>query len=86
MIFSPVIKYAKIIGGVILALIPVLAYVFGRRDAKEIEQAKIAKQVLRAEKSRGEFYKDMAEAAHEVQNNRPDSRDDLVNRLRNNGL
>lgn len=86
MIFSPIVKYAKIIGGIILALVPVLAYVFGRKDARELEQAKAAKQILRAEKRRGDFYKDMAEATHEVQNNRPTNRDDLVKRLRDSGL
>lgn len=86
MIFFPVIKYAKIVGGIILALVPVLAYVFGRKDAKEIEQARAAKQILRAEKDRGEFYKDMAEATNEIQNTRPTNRDDIVKRLRDTGL
>ena len=86
MIFSTVIKYAKIVGGIILSLVPVLAYVFGRKDAKEIGQARAAKQILRAEKDRGEFYKDMAEAANEIQNTRPTNRDDIVKRLRDTGL
>jgi hypothetical protein len=86
MILSRITDWFKIAAGILLALIPVLAYVLGRKDAKEAEQAKAAKEVLRSEKGRSEFYKDMAEATHEAETKRPGDRDELVKRLRQHGL
>lgn len=85
-LFNRFVKWWKLLAGFVLAALPVIAYMFGRKEGKKIEEAKQVKEAVRVEKARTEFYKSMEQAAHEVQNNRPVSGDDLVDRLRKHGL
>ena len=85
-IFNRLVNWWKLIAGFTLAALPVIAYMFGRKEGKKIEEVKQVKETVRVEKARTEFYKAMEQAAHEVQNNRPADRDDLVDRLRKHGL
>ncbi len=84
--FGRVVAYWKLIVAAILAALPVIAYVFGRKDGRKIEQTHAAQEVVKTEKARSDFYKDIAEATHEAQANRPADRDDLVKRVREHGL
>lgn len=72
--------------GALVAAIPVIAYVFGRKDGKNIEHTNQMKEAVRAEKTRADFYYEMERAANEAHANRPASRDGVVERLRKHGL
>lgn len=85
-VLSRVVSYWKLALGVIVAALPVVAYVFGRKDGKKLEQNKAVQEVVKTEQARSDFYKDIAEATHEAQANRPTDRDDLVKRVREHGL
>lgn len=80
------VNWWKLVVGVLLAAIPVVAYVFGRKDGKAVVEKKVVEDALRTEHDRAEFYKSIGEAADEATNNRPADRDDLVKRVRQHGL
>lgn len=76
----------KLVVGVVVAAIPVIAYMFGRKDGKSIEQTNNMKEAVRAEKTRADFYYEMEKAANEAHAKRPVTRDGVVERLRKHGL
>lgn len=84
--FGRVVMYWKLVVAILLAALPVVAYVFGRKDGKKIEQNNTMSEVVKTEKDRSNFYKEIAEATHEAQTTRPTNRDDLVKRVREHGL
>lgn len=84
--FGRLISWWKLILGFIIAAIPVIAYVIGRREGKAIVQNDVLKDTARTEKERADFYKEMGEASNEAQSNRPANRDQLIDRLRQHGL
>lgn len=84
--FGRLINWWKLILGFIIAAIPVIAYVVGRREGRSIEKTEVLKDTVRTEKERAEFYKEMGEASNEAQSNRPANRDQLIDRLRQHGL
>jgi hypothetical protein len=85
-VLSKITQWWRIILGVLVAMIPVIAYIFGRKDGTHREKLQRIEDAARAERNRAEFYKDLGEAQSEAQINRPVSRDDIVERLRKNGL
>jgi uncharacterized membrane protein len=80
------VNWWKLALGVFLAALPVIAYVFGRRDGKTIEREKVMEDAVRSEGERADFYKSIGEAVNEAEANRPADRDKLVKRLRQHGL
>lgn len=84
--FGRLVAWWKLFLGVLLAALPVIAYVFGRKEGKKIETVEVLKEQARTEEERADFYKEMEQASHEVQDNRPANRDELVKRLRKQGL
>jgi hypothetical protein len=78
-------KIQIIIAAVVAALLPIL-YIIGRRDGAKGEVVKQTQAALEAEKTKAEFYQDIQEANNEVENSKPRSRGDLINRLRGRGL
>lgn len=78
--------YWKLILGVLVASIPVITYIFGRKDGGLVEKDKQAKDAVRTESKRADFYKDIGEATNEAQANRPTDRKQLIDRLREHGL
>lgn len=85
-VLSKITDWWKVIAGVLVAMIPVIAYIFGRKDGTHREKLQRIEDAARAERERAEFYKDLGEAQNEAQANRPISSDDIVERLRKNGL
>lgn len=84
--FGRLVNWWKLLLGALAVMIPVLAYVFGRKDGKLAFEKEAMQDAVRTEKSRADFYKDMGEASYEAQSNRPSSSDDLVDRVRKHGL
>lgn len=80
------VDWWKLIIGIVLAALPVIAYVFGRKDGRSLEKEKVMEDVVRTEKERADFYKNIGEASNEAQANRPANRDELTQRLRQHGL
>lgn len=85
-VLSKITQWWKIILGVVVALIPLIAYIFGRKDGTHREKLQRIEDAARAERQRAEFYKDLGEAQNEAQTNRPITSDSIVERLRKNGL
>lgn len=86
LILGRFVSWWKLALGVALAALPVIAYVFGRKDGKTIEREKVMEDAVRSEGERADFYKNIGEAASEAQANRPADRGKLVKRLRQHGL
>jgi hypothetical protein len=78
--------YWQLLVGLLVASIPVVTYLFGRKDGAVSEKEKFIKDTVRREVERADFYKGMGEATHEAQANRPNNRDELIERLRKHGL
>lgn len=78
-------KIKVIIVGIVAALLPIL-YILGRRDGKKIEEVKQIKASAEAMEDRAEFYRDMESTNSEIESNKPVTRDDVVERLREHGL
>lgn len=78
-------KIKVIIVGVVAALLPIL-YILGRRDGKKIEEVKQIKASAEAMEDRAEFYREMESTNSEIESNKPVTRDDVVERLREHGL
>lgn len=65
--------------------LPIL-YVLGRlTGGSKIKQAVLKEEAEKAER-RADFYKAIAEDEREIEANKPDNRDDLVSKLRSDGL
>lgn len=79
-------QWWTVIAGVAIAMIPVIAYIFGRKDGTHREKLQRIEDAARSERERAEFYKDLGEATNEAQANRPITSTDIVERLRKNGL
>lgn len=71
--------------GILAALVPIL-YILGRRDGAKIEEVKQIKASAEAMEDRAEFYKEMESTNSEIESNKPVTRDDVVERLREHGL
>lgn len=85
-VLSKITQWWKLILGVVVALIPVIAYIFGRKDGTYKEKLQRIEDAARLDRQRAEFYKNLGEAQSESQANRPIASDDVVERLRKNGL
>lgn len=83
--FSVFSKIKIIVAGIVAALLPIL-YIFGRKDGAKAEEVKQIKASAKAADYRAEFYREMEETNNEIESNEPLTRDDLTNRLRDNGL
>jgi uncharacterized membrane-anchored protein YhcB (DUF1043 family) len=65
--------------------LPIL-YVLGRlTGGSKIKQAVLKEEAEKAER-RADFYKAIAEDEREIEANKPDNRDELVSKLRSDGL
>ena len=80
--FGIVGKIKTYIIGALALLLPIL-YVFGRKDGKKIEKAKVLADELEATTKASNFYKAMAEYEDDFN---PTTRSDLTDRLRRDGL
>jgi hypothetical protein len=78
--------YWQLLVGLLVAAIPVVTYLFGRKDGAVAEKDKFVKDTVRKEVQRADFYKEIGEATHEAQANRPSNRNELTERLRKHGL
>jgi len=78
-------KLKTYIIGALAVLLPIL-YVLGRRDQKQIQRSKALEDALETETDRADFYKSMEQHNNDIEGNTPSSRDDIVKRLRGNGL
>jgi hypothetical protein len=78
-------KIKIIVAGIVAALLPIL-YIIGRRDGAKVEEVKQVKASAKAAENRAEFYKEMETTNNEIESNKPRTRDDLTDRLRDNGL
>lgn len=78
-------KIKIMVAGLVAALLPIL-YIIGRRDGAKVEEVKQVKASAKAAEERAEFYKEMETTNNEIESNKPRTRDDLTDRLRNNGL
>lgn len=78
-------KIKIMVAGLVAALLPIL-YIVGRRDGAKVEEVKQVKASAKAAEDRAEFYKEMETTNNEIESNKPRTRDDLTDRLRNNGL
>lgn len=78
-------KLKTIVIAALAVLLPIL-YILGRRDQKAVDHGKLLEDALDTEKDRADFYRDMEKHNHEIEDNRPSSRDDIIKRLRNNGF
>lgn len=78
-------KIKIMVAGLVAALLPIL-YIVGRRDGAKVEEVKQVKASAKAAEERAEFYKEMETTNNEIESNKPRTRDDLTDRLRNNGL
>lgn len=85
-LMSKVTEWWKVVVGVLAVMIPLIAYIFGRKDGTYKEKLQRIEDAARAERERAEFYKELGEAQGEAQANRPITSDDIVERLRKNGL
>lgn len=71
--------------GALALLIPII-YILGRRDQKQIQRSEALEDALEVEADRADFYKAMEQHTHDAEGSTPSSRDDIVKRLRGNGL
>ena len=71
--------------GIFSALLPIL-YILGRRDAQQIHERKELEKDIINEKKKSDFYKAMEQDHNQTDPSNIDSRDDLINRLRNKGI
>jgi hypothetical protein len=78
-------KLKTYIIGALAVLLPIL-YVLGRRDQKQIQKSEALEDALETERDRADFYRSMEQHSHEIEGASPTSRDDVVKRLRGNGL
>jgi hypothetical protein len=85
-VLSRLKEYWQLAVGLLVASIPVVTYLFGRKSGSLAEKDKFVKDTVRKEVKRADFYKDIGEATHEAQANRPANRDELTERLRQHGL
>jgi hypothetical protein len=76
-------KVKLVVGAIFVALLP-LFYVFGLRSGKDSAENASLKSAVRLEKDRAAFYRDLGELNEEI--DRPRSRNELTDRLRNKGL
>ena len=78
-------KIKIILAAIFAAVLPIL-YIIGRRDGAKAEKNAVLEDELNAQKVTTEFYKAMEENNAEIESNTPRNRDELTDRLRNNGL
>ena len=83
--FGLISKIKIIVAGIVAALLPIL-YIIGRKDGAKVEEVKQVKASAKAAENRAEFYKEIESTNNEIESNKPRTRDDLTNRLRDNGL
>ena len=67
--------------GIIAALLPIL-YILGRKDGTKLNENKHIKNDLEQEIAKSDFYKSM----ESDESTSMDTRDELINRLRDTGL
>lgn len=78
-------KVKIMVAGIVAALLPIL-YIIGRRDGAKVEEVKQVKASAKAAEDRAEFYKEMETTNNEIESNKPRTRDDITDRLRQHGL
>ena len=78
-------KVKIMVAGLMAALLPIL-YIIGRRDGAKVEEVKQVKASAKAAEDRAEFYKEMETTNNEIESNKPRTRDDITDRLRQHGL
>jgi hypothetical protein len=78
-------KIKIILAAMFAAVLPIL-YIIGRRDGAKAEKNAVLEDELNAQKVTTEFYKAMEKNNAEIESNTPRNRDELTDRLRNNGL
>lgn len=78
-------KIKIILAALFAAVLPIL-YIIGRRDGAKAEKNAVLEDELNAQKVTTEFYKAMEKNNAEIESNTPRNRDELTDRLRNNGL
>ena len=71
---------------VVLALALPILYLFGRLGGGARVERAVLKEEADKAKRRANFYKDMAEHEQEIESGRARNADDLVNKLRIDGL
>lgn len=86
MIFTAVFGKIKIILAAVFAAVLPILYIMGRRDGAKAEKNAVLEDELSAQKVTTEFYKAMEKNNAEIESNTPRNRDELTNRLRDNGL
>jgi hypothetical protein len=85
-VFSLAFGKIKIILAAIFAAVLPILYIIGRRDGAKAEKNAVLEDELNAQKVATEFYKAMEKNNAEIESNTPRNRDELTDRLRNNGL
>jgi hypothetical protein len=85
-VFSLAFGKIKIILAAIFAAVLPILYIIGRRDGAKAEKNAVLEDELNAQKVTTEFYKAMEKNNAEIESNTPRNRDELTDRLRNNGL
>lgn len=78
-------KLKTIVIAALAVLLPIL-YILGRRDQKSVDRVDRLEDALDTEKDRADFYRDMDKYNHEIEDNTPSTRDDIIKRLRERGL
>ena len=78
-------KLKTFVIGALTILLPVI-YFLGRRDQKQIQKSEALEDAFETESDRADFYRSMEQHSHEIEGASPTSRDDIVKRLRGNGL
>jgi len=76
----------KVLVGAVVVMVPVITYLFGRKDGASSQKVEYLQDSITAEKYKADFYSSMGDAIHEAQTNRPMDRDSVVERLRKHGL
>lgn len=89
--FAPILLgkikgWGKLVGGLLLALIPILAYFHGRKNGQNEERTKTLLVEVERREKQIEFIESMNDAEAENEASKPRNRDELVNSLRDQGL
>ena len=86
MLLGGIVNKVKLIAaGVFAAILPIL-YILGRKDGAKKEEVKQIKASAKASEERAEFYKGIQKVNNEIESTKPTGRDELTDRLRQNGL
>lgn len=83
---SLIFSKAKIIGAALLAALVPTLYLLGRKAGKDAVEKEVLEDEVSSLKRQQEFQEEMREHEQKAEDNKPRSRGDLIDRLRNNGL